>query len=245
MFYHLVVVFFALQSLCLLSVSGLDYTLCTHDCEFKPCVEWDNNANCYCVCDDLCSYYGDCCTDITDIPRNLTNQERRLINMSTCLPDQSLYIDHHWSVTNCQDNWTDMDVRQLCEETNFNISHLNLIQHVYYVSESNVSFMFKNKFCAICNRIDDYVPMDILIPNIVQPKCDLFTFKENQKTIPKDALRLLIISGCPHYFRWPDARRCYRPCHCGGLARAPKASLSVLFNFLPTVSEEFNIREVG
>ena len=244
MYYHLAVVLFALLSLCLLSVSCFDYTLCSRDCEFKPCLEWDTKNNCYCVCDNLCSYYGDCCTNISDIPRNLTNQERHLINMSTCLSDQSIYIQHHWSVANCHDNWTDGDIRQLCEERHLNVSNLNLIQHVYYISRSNVTFIFKNKFCAICNGIYDYVPMDILIPNIAQHKCDPFTFKENLKTVPQDALRLLIISGCPHYFRWPDARRWYRTCHCGGLARAPKASLSVLFNFLPTVSEQFNIQEV-
>ena len=237
-------VYLALLSFCKASVSTVDHAYCSRDCVFNPCREWDEEQNCFCFCDDICSYYGDCCSNVSYNPTNLTNQESRLINMSTCQQSNGFYIQTHWAVATCPGNWSDSDIRQLCEDTHLTVSHLNLIQHTYFISESNVSFIFKNKFCAICNGIEEYVPMDILIPNIAHQDCDLFTFKENQKSNPDDGLRLLVIGGCPYYFKWPDARRWYRTCHCSVFSRAPKASLSVLFNVLPSVSETFNTQEV-
>ena len=237
-------VYFTFVILCIPSVYNDNYKLCSRGCSSRICREFYDG--CWCVCDDICSYYGDCCYNVSVTPRNLTNQDMHLINGSTCQAPLNTYLDNHWAIATCPGNWSDDEIKQLCENTHVNISHLNLIQHVFYISQTNVSFIFKNKFCAICNGIENFVSMEFSILDITSTDCDLFTFKENLKTVPDDALRLLIVGGCPYHFNYWDANELvhYRFCHCNLIGLAPKASLSVLFNFLPSDEENSITQEV-
>ncbi|XP_067142815.1 uncharacterized protein [Centruroides vittatus] len=102
-----------------------------------------NNNKCF--CDEDCHQYGDCCPDI--LTSSNSSWRCRYFQF---IPGMYIYM-----IQTCPLDWSDDDVRQLCENELFSLAKQGKFNHYLqdipvYSLDNNI--IYRNVFCAKCNR---------------------------------------------------------------------------------------------
>lgn len=100
-----------------------------------------------CLCDELCSLYGDCCPDSK---RFSADQQPLAATRFSCLPFKQYNLN--WVVNKCPADWKDPEVALACElEPTEAKIHLDPIGHMPVTSTVS-GVTYRNMNCAICHR---------------------------------------------------------------------------------------------
>ena len=141
----------------------------------RPCsgknMEFDSPNGFSCKYDDLCyQIFKDCCSDFVKKCGNQTSimdegikRHWQCIELSqfNTLPFSSL-----WMVGSCPSDWLFDEIRQKCEKP---LNDFRSIDGTLPVVSKVKRFTYQNKFCAICNRDESFVPFQIKATTSVIP----------------------------------------------------------------------------
>lgn len=100
----------------------------------------------YCRCDYLCSKYGDCCSDVTPEPYNVTEYDHHFVCYSRGSRGGSSSYSGIFVVESCQNENTSLSER--CHNDSM------IDSGPFVISSDNITF--KNEFCALCHGVTDY-----------------------------------------------------------------------------------------
>lgn len=100
-----------------------------------------------CLCDDLCSQFGDCCLDSK---RFGLEQQQFAAARFSCL--QFKQYNYNWIVNKCPADWMDSEVALSCETEAAEWQvHLDPIGHMP-VTSTVTGVTYRNINCAVCHR---------------------------------------------------------------------------------------------
>ena len=100
-----------------------------------------------CLCDDLCTRFGDCCPDSK---RFEVDQQSATSNRFSCI--QLKQYNFNWIVNKCPEDWSDLEVATACEgdpADDWQV-HLDPIGHMPVTSLAS-GITYRNINCAVCN----------------------------------------------------------------------------------------------
>ncbi len=139
---------------------------------YQSCVGRCNHTEIFsCRCDDLCSYFGDCCIDYdficvqsntSDFGDGITRRDVK-IDEYQCVYDRLLKADV-LLVTRCPEVWEDEFISSRCSGEN------DFSAHVYDYLGTN----YFNIFCAFCHghTLSQIHPWGTLTPDVVDLTCE-------------------------------------------------------------------------
>ena len=100
-----------------------------------------------CLCDDLCTQFGDCCPDSK---RFEPNQQRLAKTRFSCL--HLMQYNFNWIVNKCPKDWNVPIVTLACETEPAEWQvHLDPINHMPVTSQVS-GITYRNLNCAICHQ---------------------------------------------------------------------------------------------
>ena len=170
----------------------------------NDCCENDSN-NCshivkICYCDSECTFYNDCCVDYNKYCRKKKRSSFENEQRISCLKPNHVYLDSIypiWMVNKCPMNRKIDEISRNCEiDDNKELKISNLRNLVPVVGKYNL--IFRNKFCAQCNRVEKFeysgeriecyvVPPSFLSPTeldeFASKYCDISIYMKHGQTI--------------------------------------------------------------
>ncbi|XP_014244248.1 uncharacterized protein LOC106663710 isoform X1 [Cimex lectularius] len=137
-------------------------------------VDWKDRN---CMCDQLCSRYGDCCTDS---PHFDVDEQRRGSASYKCV--ELTQFGGIYMQTTCPPKWGDMAVRAACERASEN--QRDPVAGIP-VTSNNTGITYRNMYCSICH--DDHYDLHVWHPRI---ECDRVPYhlsrQDSQKLLAFD-----------------------------------------------------------
>lgn len=107
----------------------------------------------YCNCDNECIKYNDCCLQF-NLTSPISDNAYECIKKNT---DTRSYMGFQ-AVSKCSVEYDNKTVEENCLRD-------NLLENGPPVA-SNQNMVFKNKYCAVCNDVDVYIPFDVKFYNL-------------------------------------------------------------------------------
>jgi hypothetical protein len=148
--------------------------------------EWRTEEKFVCYCDPDCyELFYDCCSDYIKFcgfqrPKRIIekNLAWECIELGNKNVEQSKISDGIWMVTHCATSWPQDEIRQRCENSDFNWKTLfDVYQAAPVVSKENITF--RNVHCALCNDAAD--------------SYDTWTFYADTEIIPPEGFNHSVI----------------------------------------------------
>ncbi|CAC5356665.1 unnamed protein product [Mytilus coruscus] len=102
----------------------------------------------YCNCDKACVNYNDCCLQF-NLTSPISNHVYQCIKNST---ETTSYMGFQ-AVSKCALGYDNKTVEEKCHQD-------NLLENGPPVALSK-NMVFKNKYCALCNDVNEYIPFDV------------------------------------------------------------------------------------
>lgn len=165
------------------NLSALDYQLqfCAARCENGARVGYEINS-CksmlctFCECTrPQCEIYGICCPDIDypvfpeiwdtgdPFPKNTSVLTKKLVPKSNstlkrpklgCDSGRSISLADYLYIRSCDEGWNQTDINfELCREE-FNIEMMTVVKFAQVIDMAT-RVVYKNKYCAACNRVEE------------------------------------------------------------------------------------------
>ncbi|CAG2202986.1 unnamed protein product [Mytilus edulis] len=123
----------------------------------------------YCNCDNDCIKYNDCCLQFNSTSP-ISDNVYECIKSNT---DTSSYIGFQ-AVSKCSLEYNNKTVEENCLRD-------NLLENGPPVASSQ-NMVFKNKYCALCNDVDVYIPFDVKFYNLRMKPEEYEHFQNQTKT---------------------------------------------------------------
>ncbi|XP_068223141.1 adhesion G protein-coupled receptor E2-like [Palaemon carinicauda] len=116
-----------------------------NDCHpFDFCQEFKDALNCR--CDELCSFYGDCCLNSQYFNHSILGNNKPKYSCVAVNDIDSVYVE-----TTCKDDWNDEEIEYFCSRGSVGNDYRDPVAKLPATSlGSNITYA--NYYCAICNR---------------------------------------------------------------------------------------------
>ena len=103
----------------------------------------------FCSCEKHCEVYNNCCFGHNRTQHNIVKSKYE------CLAVRSIYSDvtGFFAIAVCPDDYDNETIKEKCRQD-------NILEHGPSVVHNN-TMVFKNKYCALCHHIIDFVAFDI------------------------------------------------------------------------------------
>ena len=133
---------------------------CAQSCAGR-CGEGRPHQTTQCLCDSLCSFIGDCCSDVSvceSVDPNPASSE--LAGLLEC---RSVHLDERtlpgwegsvWMVSACPVDWMAGRSDQLLLDTVNNCSRGS--SNLPLVTDLDTGLVYKNEYCAVCNNVSNF-----------------------------------------------------------------------------------------
>ena len=138
--------------------SFFSYCPFTNSCQKENAQDSDYRSanNCchpYCSCDlSTCKTLGNCCPDVGDIGKPITDKCLSAMYQTFQGPDDGLNMPGRYFVMDeCPDGYEDVTVVRKC--TGYNHKKLD---ETWFVSSVDNRLVFRNKYCALCHGVTQY-----------------------------------------------------------------------------------------
>lgn len=104
-----------------------------------------------CSCEQHCEDYHNCCFDHNRTQHNIAKSQYECIRVR---PDPYYkYIRGFFAIAVCPDDYHNEIIKEKCLQD-------NILEHGPSVVHNN-TLVFKNKYCALCHHIIDFIPFDV------------------------------------------------------------------------------------
>ena len=108
-----------------------------------------------CHCDDLCSYYKDCCWDTPNTIRALDDSVKR---SCVALDNPKTF---YFAVSGCPDGYGDVEITAKCMK---NMPQIEMDPVMIIPAfDRATKVLYQNRYCATCNGASDIVPYNLFV----------------------------------------------------------------------------------
>ena len=102
-----------------------------------------------CNCEQHCEDYNNCCVGHNRTQQNIAKSQYECIRVRT----ESKYIRGFFAIDVCPGDYDNEIIKEKCLQD-------NILEHGPSVVHNN-TMVFKNKYCALCHHIIDFIPFDV------------------------------------------------------------------------------------